>query len=429
MAVRFSIRPSSRRSSRRAATAVVLLALVGLLGGLGAGCGGRVKSPAHGARGPAPDLWNDPRPGSAAAPLPIGGLPFTHRGDTAIEGEPGPGRDVCAPGIRLRGPQVSYALTLLEPRIVTAAVIAEPGVHVSVLLTTWAGQCLMRGRQHLSRRVLPGRYRLVVQTRGQVGGRYQLDVVSRPPAPRVLGSVWNTYYYLAQESDYAGEPSDTPLLGPDCGILGDVSKTFHDDLCIEGSGLLDDGRVVNYASGCTRQCFAAVPCGKRRYKICYRVLDKERYPYGMGSQGRVLVPDRSIAVDPEVIPLGTVLYVPELDGVIPPGRSAPLDGCVRADDVGGAIKGDHIDIFAATRARWRAWERIFPTRSWFTLIADHPRCDDVPGAAGGGLSRLGAGPRAPAPAPARESAPVGSPARESDPAHESTPPPRKEARP
>ena len=346
-------------------------------------CAACASKPAE--RAPTPPLeratpvWRAPRPGTAEAPHAIGRLPYTHRGNTDLEGERREARDPCAPGIFLAGPEVTYAVTLLEPTVLRAVVVAERGVTVNVSLLTNTHRCLMRGSRALERRVGPGRYRIRVDTRGLVGGWYRLDVHRLPLQPRVLGSVWNTYYYLAQERDHAGEPKDAPLLSAECTYLADVPKKFHDDLCIEGSGLLADGRVVNYSRSCTRDCFAAVPCGRKRYKICYQVLDPKRYPYGMGSQGRVLEPDLSIAVDPKVIPLGTVLYLPELDGAVPPGRSAPHDGCVRADDVGGAIKGDHIDIFSTTRRRWRAWERIFPTRSWFTVILHHPRCAHLPG--------------------------------------------------
>ncbi|MDY0001171.1 MAG: 3D domain-containing protein [Polyangia bacterium] len=330
-------------------------------------------------------LWSDPRPGTWDTPLGVGALPFEHRGHTGLIGERRVTKDVCAPGLPYPGPEVTYEIDVPVSGIVRARLAVEEGLEASMTLVTEDGHCLMRASELLERGLPRGRYRLMVDSRPPEGGYYRLEIWLDPPEPEVLGSLWNTYYYLAQEKDHEGEEADTPLLGPGCEIIAEVPRAFHDDLCIEGSGLLGDGRVVNYASSCTLECYAAVPCGRRSYKICYRELDAGLFPYGMGSQGRVLEPDRSIAVDPALIPLGTILYLPELDGAMPPGRSAPHDGCVRADDVGGAIKGDHIDIYATTRRRWRAWERLHPTRSYFTAILHHPRCYHLPGAPGGGV--------------------------------------------
>lgn len=47
---------------------------------------------------------------------------------------------------------------------------------------------------------------------------------------------------------------------------------------------------------------------------------------------------RSVAVDPRVIPLGSRVYVP-------PYRNRPGGGCMKAQGVGGAILGRHIDVY------------------------------------------------------------------------------------
>lgn len=65
----------------------------------------------------------------------------------------------------------------------------------------------------------------------------------------------------------------------------------------------------------------------------------------------VLVPFRSIAVDPTVVPLGTSLFIPDARGVtvtLPNGESVAHDGYFFAADRGGAIKGNHIDVFIGT---------------------------------------------------------------------------------
>jgi 3D (Asp-Asp-Asp) domain-containing protein len=354
---------------------------------LAAACGGRASQPLvnESALPLAVVVRLQDAPGTSRAPIPIAVLPFTHESDTALVGERRTHAYDCAPAIGQRGPEVHYELVINQPGTLYARVQGGTGVDVDVHLLTDPGlRCLARGDRELDAGLNAGTYRLVVDTHGGAGP-YRLDVALDPPEPLQIGFLWNTYYYLANEADH-DTPADTPLLSRDCDILADVPRAFHDDLCIEGSGILRDGRVLNYASNCTWECFAALTCGRhRRYKICYRVLDPDRYPWGMGVEGRILEPDVSIAVDRRMIPIGTVLYLPELDGVIAPGRSEPHDGCVRADDIGGAIKGNHIDFFAGTRQRWKAWERIFPTRSWFTAILYHPRCYDTPGSAAGRL--------------------------------------------
>ena len=71
------------------------------------------------------------------------------------------------------------------------------------------------------------------------------------------------------------------------------------------------------------------------------------HPLGCGVRNLPLMPFRTIAVDPNVIPLESVIFVPELRG-----RHFKLnerefihDGYLFAGDRGGAIKGKHIDVF------------------------------------------------------------------------------------
>jgi 3D (Asp-Asp-Asp) domain-containing protein len=67
---------------------------------------------------------------------------------------------------------------------------------------------------------------------------------------------------------------------------------------------------------------------------------------------------RSVAVDPSLIPLGSLVYV---------AAYKPLnrDGWFRADDTGGAIRGRHIDVYrkpptsSSQSGRYLAGRRIF----------------------------------------------------------------------
>lgn len=60
----------------------------------------------------------------------------------------------------------------------------------------------------------------------------------------------------------------------------------------------------------------------------------------MGTRARV----GAVAVDPRVIPLGSKLYIESMDGF-------PTYGFATAEDTGGAIKGNRIDLFYSTNAQ------------------------------------------------------------------------------
>jgi len=164
--------------------------------------------------------------------------------------------------------------------------------------------------------------------------------IDAPPAGSLIGTFQLTYYWVAHEADYEGTP-DTNLYDSDCTVLATVTSDFADSITLEGTGRLLDGRVLNYWGSCS--------CPR---SPCFFEVDEE-HPWGVGVQNRALVPFRSVAVDSDVIDYGTSLYAPELDGVYMPG-DAPWgdfvhDGCLSADDTGGAIIGMHIDFFSALR--------------------------------------------------------------------------------
>lgn len=67
------------------------------------------------------------------------------------------------------------------------------------------------------------------------------------------------------------------------------------------------------------------------YCTCEKCCGKSN---GITASGTIATPQRTVAVDPSVIPLGTLLYI---DGIY-----------YVAEDTGGAIKGKKIDICVAT---------------------------------------------------------------------------------
>lgn len=111
--------------------------------------------------------------------------------------------------------------------------------------------------------------------------------------------------------------------------LARVTPSFRHQLDIEGSGRLRDGRIVNFEV-------------KRDGVWFYQLVKNGQY--GLGESGYKLIPYRTIAVDPQKIPLGTVLYIPALVGLRLPSGEVH-DGFCFAHDTGQGILGDRIDIF------------------------------------------------------------------------------------
>ncbi|MFH2005308.1 MAG: hypothetical protein ABI333_01860, partial [bacterium] len=214
-------------------SAVLAAVLAALIWG---GCSGGGEQRATSGRDlpPADPVPLTGAPGSAHTPFPITVFPHTHDGDTAVLGASEIDRYDCAPAISEAGPEVHYEVWASRPGVLQARVTNGPGVDTDLHLLTDPGlRCLARADRELSLGVDAGVYRLIVDTHDRPGP-YRLDVALDPPAPELLGSLWNTYYYLANEADH-DTPADTPLLSSGCDILTDVPQAFHDDLCIEGS--------------------------------------------------------------------------------------------------------------------------------------------------------------------------------------------------
>lgn len=172
-----------------------------------------------------------------------------------------------------------------------------------------------------------------------------------------------SFYWLAYESEYAAEAYDTDIYTPEGYFLGRFPSAFVFELKLEGSGVLNDGRIVNFAGEC-----------HWGMGTCFRQLDPKSHPLGAGVQGRRLEPFRSIAVDPRIIPIGAPVYVPELVGVqMPDGTNH--DGCLRADDMGGAIKNKKLDFFVESYPNFKFIADSLWWRMRATPHLEEPRCE------------------------------------------------------
>jgi hypothetical protein len=198
--------------------------------------------------------------------------------------------------------------------------------------------------------------------------------------PLVNDSGWALrFYWLALEEDYQDARARTvpksgrnakvsdhtwvELYTQDGMFFGRVRERFAWSLRMEGSGLMMDGRVVNYKGAC-----------KYGYGTCFEQLDIAEHPFGRGAGQRPLIPFKSVAIDPRVIAIGEPLYIPEFDGLQLPDGSIH-DGCVRADDTGGGIKKRKMDFFVVTYGNFRFLLDQLLGVSWITPHIESPRCE------------------------------------------------------
>jgi 3D (Asp-Asp-Asp) domain-containing protein len=191
---------------------------------------------------------------------------------------------------------------------------------------------------------------------------------------RSLGTFRNTYYDFPNESDFDGPL--VALKGPRCETLKQVPRSFHDSLCVQGSGRLASGATVSFSR---RDCECAEVCPRTGERICFDALDASRYPFGRGATGRAITPLYTVAVDSSVIPLGTSLYVPELRGLPREGR-ATHDGCFLAEDRGIRVKGKQVDVFTGDPRVTAVYNRLLPSNRGVTVVVGSSRCA-APGAA------------------------------------------------
>lgn len=173
------------------------------------------------------------------------------------------------------------------------------------------------------------------------------------PNPEANGRklmLWATFYNLPLAEHVE---QGLPLRALSGEKLGPVLDRAHwCDAAMEGSVRIKSGpgagKTYNYAgktSAYTVDCsayFSHAPSGSVKFR-------EAKGRYGDGVLDYKLVPYRTLAVDPQTIPYGTVVYIPAAKGVkvvTPAGNSFVHDGYFFAGDAGGLIKGSHIDVFA-----------------------------------------------------------------------------------
>lgn len=193
---------------------------------------------------------------------------------------------------------------------------------------------------------------------------------SQPHAGTLLGTFRNTYYDFPRQSDHSGPA--VALFDRDCRPLEQVPEGFHDAVCVQGSGRLARGQTVSFAR---RNCDCARTCPRTGQQICFDALDPRRFPWGRGASGRPIAPLRTVAVDSDVIPLGTPIFIPEYVGLPRArGHREPHDGCFVAEDRGIGVRGKHVDLFTGAEAMTRFWNELVPSNQGVHVYLDSRQC-------------------------------------------------------
>ncbi|MDZ4762610.1 MAG: 3D domain-containing protein [Alphaproteobacteria bacterium] len=172
--------------------------------------------------------------------------------------------------------------------------------------------------------------------------------------------LWATWYHMPTVQASPTKPGAVPLLGLDGkAISPPLSVRDWCDAAMQGSVWVDDldGRRTAYVfvddagpeqTDCDHQfgdLSAGIKSATRRARFA-----AFHHPQGCDVRPMPLLPFRTVAVDPKRFKMGTILFVPELrdHGFWMEGELYVHDGYDIASDRGGAIKGNHIDMFVAS---------------------------------------------------------------------------------
>ncbi len=175
------------------------------------------------------------------------------------------------------------------------------------------------------------------------------------PAPDITSAdsrqLWATYYYTPVFPYSKTEKHS---------ILNLRGKAFGPRLSAKDwcNAALQGSFSISYPNG-SLQTYNYAGLSKKKQVNCapYHRFTKSgrirfqeaRGPYGDGATGIYsLIPLRSIAVDSKKMPYGTVIFIPKARGLkitFSSGETITHDGYFFANDTGGAIKDNHIDVY------------------------------------------------------------------------------------
>jgi 3D (Asp-Asp-Asp) domain-containing protein len=124
----------------------------------------------------------------------------------------------------------------------------------------------------------------------------------------------------------------------------------------QGTGLAVNGRLIGVNENAPK---GGWPKGKSSYAPDFFYKNCENATFGYrdavrGKTGRVLVSDQSAAVDPCMVPLGSLITLHQASG----------ETTYRAEDIGPWVRGFDIDIFRGPYDKKRAWSQEDVLVTW-----------------------------------------------------------------
>lgn len=163
-------------------------------------------------------------------------------------------------------------------------------------------------------------------------------ILSRQFQP-VEGIYRVTFYWTVFPEDVEPSGKQVQVVDAQKRELAWADEELVKQIAMEGSGYLPDGRLLNIACAC--------PYPDSRFIV----VDTSKTPWGYDAQKKPLIPFKSIAVDPTLVPAGTTVYIEAFRG-LKLSETLVHDGCFVASDTGYTISDRHIDIYTGTYASY-----------------------------------------------------------------------------
>jgi hypothetical protein len=224
-----------------------------------------------------------------------------------------------------------------------------------------------------------------------------------------------TYYYLADEKHYSGDRS-IPVMSPQGQLLDTVTPRMFAAMALEGTGIMEDGRLLNVASNPStwkidpkilqpiydfaksqgwipkKPGYAGIYLNKdgTHANRARTFAPKDPGPLGYGVLRKIpLDPYRTLATDIGVLrkhdarfkgkggvcPSRTKVFILEFAGMQMPATEQHPDGWEHdgwfvCNDTGGGIYGAHFDVFTGTRALAKAIKFPATAHVWWDGMED-----------------------------------------------------------